>query len=404
MIRCKDILDLPSMKKAKVIAGAESLERIVRWVHVGDMPNVTDWVHGGELLIITGIGVKQDATSLLELIKNIVEKNLAGLLINIGPYIPEVPDQVIEYAESLGFPLMVIPWETKIVEVTEEICSTIIMKQMEEKSVRDLLENILFGDFDNPDTLINRGTYYGYDLKGSFQVAIIDIDDFAFYLKDKNITDEKRILEIKGQFQNALNSCLIKHSKKALSMMRSDSLVVLVPVKNKNGDEIKKLAEQIKNYVIRNIPGITVSIGIGNYYNKLTEIKNSLAEAERALQAAKWVHTKNKIFCYKDLGIYRLLFKVGDNQELESFCQETIGALLDYDKTHHTELLRTLESFLTENGNLVKTAQNMYIHRNTLKYRLQKIEELAEISLEDANQRINLHIGLMISKFLNLTK
>lgn len=404
MVRCKDILNLPSMKKAKVLAGAESLEGIVRWVHVGDVPNVTDWVHGGELLIITGIGAKQDAASLLELIKNIVKKNLAGLLINIGPYIPEVPDQVIAYAQSLGFPLMAIPWETKIVEVTEEICSTIIMKQMEEKSVRDLLENILFGDFDNPDTLINRGIYYGYDLNGLFQVAIIDIDNFASYLKDKNITDEKKILEIKGQFQNALNASLIMHNKKALSMMRSDSIVVLVPVKNKNGDEIKKLAEQITNSVTKNIPGITVSIGIGNCYDRLTEIKNSLAEAERALQAAKWVHTKNKIFCYKDLGVYRVLFKVGDDQELESFCQETIGALLDYDREHNSELLPTLEALLTENGNLAKAAQKMYIHRNTLKYRLQKIEELAEISLEDANQRLNLHIGLMISKFLNLTK
>lgn len=404
VIRCKEILELPSMRKAKVIAGAEGLERIVRWVHVGDVPNVTDWVNGGELLIITGIGAKQDAASLMQLVKNIEEKNLAGLIINVGPYIPEVPEQVVEYADSLGFPLMEIPWETKLVEVTQEICSTIIMKQMEEKSVRDLLENILFEDFDNPDMLINRGTYYGYELKGFFHVAIIDIDDFAFYLKDKNIIDEKKILEIKGQFQNVLNACLTRNNKKAMSMMRSDSIVVLVPVNNKNGDEIKKLAEQIKNSVTKNIPGITVSIGIGNCYDKLTEMKKSLSEAERALQAAKWMHANNKVFYYKDLGIYRLLFKVGDNQELESFCQETIGALLDFDRLHHAELLSTLEAFLTENGNLVKAAQKMFIHRNTLKYRLQKIEELTFISLGDSNHRLNLQIGLVVSKFLNLTK
>ena len=126
-------------KKIKLVAGANGLDRVIRWVHVIDIPQVTKWLQGGELLFITRIGISRDIEDLLQLVKGIFEKNLAGLVINTGPYISKTPKNVIDLANNLSFPVFELPWEVKLVEVTKSICSLIVMSQIEEKSIRDFI-------------------------------------------------------------------------------------------------------------------------------------------------------------------------------------------------------------------------------------------------------------------------
>lgn len=400
-ITCRNLLELPTLKQLKAVGGLNGLDRIIRWVHVADVPEVTNWVQGGELLFITGLGIKNEIRSILHLINEVNAKKLAGLVINVGPYIPEIPVAAIELANELDFPLFELPWAVKLVEVTEALCSLIVMHQMEEKSIQDLMENIMFNDFDAPAILMNRAAYYGYDLSKPYQVMLVDVDDFNQYLKEAEINDENKILELKFYLKQGIQQVLKDHSINTPTMLRSDSVIILLPL-TEAGSDNKQLAGEIKHLVAQRLPGVSVSIGIGNYYTEIKSYKKSLFEAEQALKVAQINNTKNSICIYQELGIYRIFSKVVEKQELKSFYDEILADLLEYDRLYHANLISTLRVYLNESGNLHQAAEKLFVHRNTLKYRLQRVEEICGYSLSEAHHRLNFQVAFMIESYLDL--
>lgn len=403
-VRCDEILNLPSLKGLKVVAGKAGLHRNLRWIYVAecfeDTREIVHWLHGGELVIITGLGLHGDFKALAELIEGINSKNVAGLVINVGRYIRSIPEEIIALADSLELPLFEMPWESKLVEVTRDICGTIIMKEMEEKSLNNLLENILFSDHDIEENLIDRAACYGYDLTGLNRVGILDIDGFASFLKIKGIKDEGFVIDIKSRFQKIVREVFLRKDKKPLTMMRSDSLIFLVESSGDDEKELRAVAGEINQIAQKRLYGLTVSCGIGNSYSSLKEMKKSYKEAEQALRAVKCENKKSAVQFYKELGIYSLLFSIRDLDTLRKFYNETFESLIQYDRLNASDLMNTLEVYLEESCNVASASERLYIHRNTLKYRIQKIEELLGCNLKDLRDCIKYGIGFKIQKIM----
>lgn len=405
-VRCSDVLEINSLKKKKlkVVAGHKGLNRIVRWVHISDCPQAKEFVKGGELLFITGIGIKSNA-ELLKLIEGIEAKHLAGLVINVGPYIQRTPEEAITLAESLAFPIFELPWEVRLVDVTQTICRLIMMKQIEEETVSDLIENIIINGVDCPETLLKRATLYGYDLTKPYQAAVINIDDSHCFRENDGFKDRNGLLEVMNCVKQIALNVLANYGKKALSMFKNDdSLILFVPVgEERDTQKIKKLFDEIRQSVVKQMYGVTVSIGLGSCYPELKDLKKSLQEAEQALKAVRANNAKDTTCSFQDLGLYKIILNVTDQQKLLAFYQDTLGSLMNYDKRYNTDLMKTLEVYLAKNGNLNKAAKRLFIHRNTLKYRLQRIEEISGCNLSDAYHRLNVQVGLMVAKFLNMS-
>ena len=95
MVKCREVIQLPSLSKLKLVAGESGLERIVKWVHVLDMPDVVSWVRGGELLFMTGMSLKSPM-DLLNIVQVCAKKNVAGLVITPGKYVPTIPLEVLQ--------------------------------------------------------------------------------------------------------------------------------------------------------------------------------------------------------------------------------------------------------------------------------------------------------------------
>lgn len=83
-------------------------------------------------------------------VKNLIQKQVSGLVLNIGPYIAGIPKEVIDYCDKLNFPLMDIPWKTRIVDISRDFCNRIILNEREEEDISQALRNIVFfpGDAD----------------------------------------------------------------------------------------------------------------------------------------------------------------------------------------------------------------------------------------------------------------
>lgn len=136
--------------------------------------------------------------------------------------------------------------------------------------------------------------------------------------------------------------------------------------------------------------------GMGQIARDLPAIPQAWREAQQALEIGRRLFGEGKVHSFVRLGIYRLLFPLYGEQALLDFYKETLGPLLESDNRSNQALLETLEGFFRCNGNLSETARSMHLHRNSLLYRLGRIEELLGRSLEDAELRLSLQIALKI--------
>jgi DNA-binding PucR family transcriptional regulator len=107
---------------------------------------------------------------------------------------------------------------------------------------------------------------------------------------------------------------------------------------------------------------------------------------------------------FEETGAYRLLLPAmsEDPAELQRFHEETVAPLVDYDGQYETELVHTLESFLEADGNVAKTAEKLFTHRHTVRYRLDRVRELSGLDVGSTDGRERLSLGLKAMRVLGI--
>lgn len=401
-ISVKDILKLDSLKKIKLVGGEAGLEKGIEWIYVAEcFENPLEgvkWLQGGEIIFITGVGIKDNIKILLELIKGISEKNGSGLIVNVGPYIKSIPEEAIKLADELEVPLFTLPWEVKLVEVSREISNAIVLSRIEENSLTHFLSNILFGDGEIEGDAIQKAAYFGYNLAGDCCICVIDIDGFERYLKLKKLEDEISISKIKITFRKIVQDILEKHALKVPIIDKDDAVIFFIRTEENCMNRLDKALREIQEIIKKRMDGLSVSVGIGNSYKDLKMMKQSLNEAELSIDSAKCQGLDDTITKYKDIGIYGLLFSINNRNVLENYFTETLGAINGENKDNN--LIEILETYLNENCNITVTAEKLFLHRNTLKYKIKKIEELLNCDLHNFDDCIKVKIALYVNKVL----
>lgn len=400
----KDIMKLESLSKLKLVAGATGIEKFAEWVYVAecfeDPLESIKWIQGHEIVIITGHGIKGDKDVLVKIIKAINDKKGAALIINIGSYIQNIPERVLKLADELEIPLFELPWEVKIVEISQDICKAILYSRIDKSSIKYLLSDILFGDGMFEESIVEKVAYYGYDLSGTCNIYVADIDNLGEYIEVNDISGKEAISQIKVKVIKILQDGLDKYNLKSPTIEKGDSIIFFNKTDESRTKRLKIALKEIQENINNKIEGISISIGIGNSYGDLSQMKQSLKEAEWALQSAKFENKKNIIITYKEIGVYGLLFNIKDKSILEQYYFNMLGEIQKYDNMNDTELIKTLEVYLEESCNVTLTAEALFLHRNTLKYRLRKIEELLECNLHNFKDCERLQMAFDIKKII----
>lgn len=141
------------------------------------------------------------------------------------------------------------------------------------------------------------------------------------------------------------------------------------------------------------------AIGMGRLTSSWRDLPRSADEAARTL---RWVlsNTQTHYSYYGDLGSERLLAAITDREELIRFHDEQLHPLITYDNDRDGELVRTLEYFFANGGQLSRTAQRLYIHANTLKYRLDQINDLTKRDPRNPDAALDFQLALKIHRML----
>ena len=115
----------------EVLSGRENLDRTVRWVHIVDVPDPTELLRGGELVLSTGLGPGREQDSQRQYTRSLAEQNAAGLLIELGyTYRRAIPQSLVDEAEAVGLPLIATHRPTRFVDITEAIHGALVDQRL----------------------------------------------------------------------------------------------------------------------------------------------------------------------------------------------------------------------------------------------------------------------------------
>lgn len=119
---CRDLLQLKNFSRAKVLAGENGLNREISWPYVRMTESISQWLYGGELIFVIYTDIRKDDNSFLLLIEECIHKKLSGIVILIeDKHINSIPKNVIDKANEENFPIFIMPWDVKLIDITQEI-------------------------------------------------------------------------------------------------------------------------------------------------------------------------------------------------------------------------------------------------------------------------------------------
>jgi len=369
----------------RLIAGKDGMENFVRWVHIVEDSEVPDFMHGNELVFTTGIGHKGNGW-LLDFAVHLYEKNVAGIVINIGPYINDVPREVIDFCEKNALPLFVVPWSVRLIDLTYDFCHRIVSNEESETSLAGAFRNLFF-------TPSARESYAPIlERRGFHDVSGYTLLSAMLSHPDRPGSGDEwrsmRFLVRKICAGTQYPSCIF---------IQENYLVI---VRQHFGtQEAERLAEQLAAAVTDSYAEpVSVHIGISNTGLGYDGIHTCYHEAVSAMRLAEM--KKETVMHYRELGVYKLLFGVKSSRILSDYVESTLGKLFDYDAKNNTDYAELLRCYFENNCSVKDVAEIFGVHRNTVNYKLKQIRELLQSSFGDED-KMNLLLAFRAQELLN---
>ncbi|HET7419245.1 MAG TPA: GAF domain-containing protein [Candidatus Dormibacteraeota bacterium] len=270
--------------------------------------------------------------------------------------------------------------------------------EVERRLRGDLVEEVLAGglESDEAERIARQAERLGHRLPQRAWVVVLEADD------DKT----EAALAARGQqdrLDGALSGVVRSRLPGALTLVRSASAVFLVP------DEIapdlaaaEKLGAQILAAAAPVMKPGSASVGIGNIANGVGELARSHIEARQALRLTRRAGGRARVASYRSLGAFRLLLEVQSPDALRRFVEELLGPLLDYAQSRDTPLLETLEALSAARWVRRAAARHLGIHINSMTYRVERIESLTGLQLDDPETRVAISIALRARAMLGM--
>ncbi len=263
--------------------------------------------------------------------------------------------------------------------------------EVEGRYYAEAFMNVLQGQYQQPEEIVVRVQHLGYDLTTPQAVVIFEASE-----------QEQGI--VLAQWTRRIREEMMRNWSGSWLLSESQRIFCIVPVEAEAQHDKRETEEMLVSRLERLTTRIQqswsgapkFSCGIGRIAENVQAIPQAFREAQRAVEIGNSLFGSGKVHSFASLGVYRLLFYLDGQSELTDFYHEMLGPLLAYDAHHDGTYIKTLECYFQYNGNLSQTARTMHFHRNSLIYRLERIEEILGRSLEDAELRLSLQIALKI--------
>lgn len=362
----------------QMIAGKNGWANSISWLMMVEDTTIIRNFKGKELAVTLGAG--GGATEeLLQLAEGLDEHHAAGWVINSGFYIKKIPMEIIEFCDAHDLPLIEIPWDIEVSEMMKDLMVRIFLQtETDEQISAAFIQSI---ESPQLQDAYREKLSAAFDVDGRFQVVLITTDG----LDSMDSLDRKRIgYRLQIYLEN------ISHNAHFF-YYDGYFVVILNEITDAQRDEI---IEGFLRRSRRRMPDRIVYCGLGSWVRDVTNVHISFARAAYAVAAAR---RKGEAFAAFDaLGAERLLYSVRDTALFAEMGTDVLAPVLSYDAKHDAGLFETLFSYLSHGGSVRAVAEELFIHKNTIVYRMGKVRELLGTDLSDGEEQIQIYLACLI--------
>ena len=398
MITCRDVYNL-RLDGVELLTGEVGLERMVSWTYMVQTKPFDDHMNPGNFALIVIDYVRFTLEAVPEVMVELNDLGISGLAISIENDKDRISQEIIDKALELELSLFYVRWEgASFVDIAQSVGKLILETEVRNKRTGDYLYNLLFGYEVNTKYVEKISAQFGLDFTKPYRVGIIVIDrKYGINLEQDEHTYE--------YYTDCLNREVIHMKKKPMYMRFLNKLVLLfeaTATKDTEHELEALLTELDSRPPFKNL--IKSTCILGSTYSNPSEFGKSYQEAKSLIPKKDILpNPKNKkVLSASSMGIYKFMFKSGNQQEILDYCNEKLKKLEEYDHANGTFLQDTLIAYYMNGFNIGKTAEGLFVHRNSLQYRLKKIEEILGMTLDDSMEYLDLVNCILIKKLMFL--
>lgn len=364
--------------KMELLAGEQGCSNSINWILMLEDTTIIQTFAGKELAVTRGMGF-QSEEKLRDLVEHLVAHHAAGLVINTGFYIHQIPRSIIDYCNENDLPVITIPWEIDLTEFNKDTSIRIFFQQTADEQI----SNALIHAIEEPG---NREAYSKdllayFDIDGAFQVILFS---------DGSLDEMDSVARRRLGYRLQIYLENITHNG---NFFYYDSCFVLV-VNNIAQENIQEIVSGFIKRAKKRMPQHRISVGIGSRCTDISKLHVSYHRAKAAVNLA--LSKRRELMRFDDMGINRLLYSVADPELLGEIETQLLQPLVDHDEKHHSHYVDTLQYYLQFGGSIQAVAEAMYTHRNTVIYRINNIKQLIGCDLDTPEKCLPYQIAYLI--------
>ena len=271
---------------------------------------------------------------------------------------------------------------------------------------QDFFTDLLEGRIESRASAYSLAEMNGLSVRRPYMCAVMRVDRFGDQDRQKSRSDLMGLNRLQRQLTRLCSDYFQANQKNACVFARSNYIISLIQLDEQ--DELSNLEPRYQELIrglyteaaeAREHPDIVIGVGCG--CRGILELKKSFVEAQEALRISGLMASPAKVNWFEKLMVYNILGSGIPQTVLREFFESSVGQLAAYDRENNANLLETLEVYLLENRNISAAAQKLYIHRNTMNYRINKIKQLLNTDFDDSEKLLKLQIGIRVMRLLD---
>lgn len=396
MVTCRDVYNL-RLDGVELLTGEAGLERMVSWTYMVQTRPYKDHMNPGNFALLVVDYLRYTMDDVFDTMIELNALGISGLALSVVDGKEVIPESLIDKAKELKLPLFYIRWEgATFVDIAQSIGELILETEVDNKRTGDYLYNLLFGYEVNDKYIEKISAQFGLTFDRPYRVGIIVVDrKYGVNLEQDEHTY--------AYYTDCLNREVIHMKKRPMYMRFLNKFVLLF--EETEGKETENQIEIILNKLDSRTPfaGLIHSTCIlGAAYTRPADFGKSYQEAKNLIPKKDMLPnpSNKKVLSASSMGIYQYMFNSGNQQEILNYCNDKLKQLEMYDNANGSFLIDTLLNYYMCGFNVGKTADMMFVHRNSLQYRLKKIEEILEISLDDSMEYLDLVNCILVKRLM----
>lgn len=275
-----------------------------------------------------------------------------------------------------------------------------VARETEERLHADFLHDLLNGRYGSAERIVERAQHYGLELYAEHRTLVMDLDDWSGYQQARALTEQDSGL-LRARLLRIMADTVQRSLPGSLLASLSDTLTAVSPGAGDPAleERIRRTVASVQAQVSRMAPGLTVSAGIGSVARLPDHLAESYRSATRCLHLLRQLGRRSQCLCADNLGLLPLVAETRRPADLLRFAERTLGALAD-PGAREGPLLRTLEAMLEAGCDANRCARRLHVHPNTVRNRMQRIEELTGIDLDRPETLLEVTLATLVLRLL----